>query len=67
MSPNGEYEDDIIVSPTKNLSTLLEDIRPFRTADKNGGPPLPSSSSEQPTPMTSYAHMDIMQLIATLQ
>jgi hypothetical protein len=38
----------------------------FQTPDGNGGPSLPSSSSEHPTPLAPYAHMDMMQLIATL-
>ena len=69
MSPSGEHEDDGIFSPTRNLTTQFEDMDmgPFQTPDGNGGPPLPSSSSENQTPMTPYAHMDMMQLIATLQ
>uniref|UniRef100_A0AAV1UTG2 Uncharacterized protein n=1 Tax=Peronospora matthiolae TaxID=2874970 RepID=A0AAV1UTG2_9STRA len=39
----------------------------FETPDGIGGPSLPFSSSEQQTPMTPCAHMDMMQLIATLQ
>ena len=67
MSPNGEHEDDGTFSPTRNLSTQFDDMGPFQTPDGNGGPPLLSTSSEQPTPMTLYAHTDMMQLIATLQ
>ena len=67
MSPSGEREDDGIFSPTRNLANQFEDLGRFQTPDEKGGPPLPSSSSEQQVPMTPYAHMHIMQLIATLQ
>lgn len=67
MSPSSEHGDDDIFSPTRNIATHFKDIGSFKTPDGNGGPPLPSSSSEHPTTMTSYAHMDMMQLIATLQ
>ena len=67
MSPNGEHIDDGIFSPTRNLSTQFDDMGPFQTPDLNGGPSLPSSSSEQSTPMNPYAHMDMMQHILTFQ
>ena len=67
MIPNGEHEDDGIFSPTRNIATQFDDVGLFQTPEGNEGPPLPSSSSEQPTPMTPYAHMDMMRLISTLQ
>ena len=67
MSPRGEREDDGIFSPTRNLVTQFEDMGRFQTPGENGGPPLPSTSSEQQTTMTLYAHMDMTQIITTLQ